>query len=144
MPETDRPDLPPDGAAPPEAFAPPPMRGLRRLAAAWRNSMAGLADVWRTAEAFRLETAVLAMSIPAAFWIAEGAFTRAALIGAVLFVMIVEVVNSAIEAAIDRIGPERHEKSRMAKDLGSLAVLLAAILAGMLWIAAAVARFWPG
>ena len=106
--------------------------------------MAGLADVWRTAEAFRLETAVLAMSIPAAFWIAEGAFTRAALIGAVLFVMIVEVVNSAIEAAIDRIGPERHEKSRMAKDLGSLAVLLAAILAGMLWIAAAVARFWPG
>jgi diacylglycerol kinase (ATP) len=106
--------------------------------------MAGLADVWRTAEAFRIETVVLVASVPAAFWIADGALARAGLIGAVLFVMIVEVLNSAIEAAIDRIGPERHEKSRMAKDLGSLAVLLASVLAGLLWIAAAAARFWPG
>jgi diacylglycerol kinase (ATP) len=137
---TDRPEAASDTAP----RAAPPLSGLRRLGAAWKNSMAGLNDVWRTAEAFRLETAVLVISIPAAFWIAEGAFTRAALIGAVLFVMIVEVLNSAIEAAIDRIGPERHEMSRMAKDLGSLAVLLAAILAGLLWIAAAAARFWPG
>ena len=121
-----------------------PLTGLRRLVAAWRNSMAGLQDVWRTAEAFRLEAALLVISVPASFWITEGALARAALVGAVLFVMIVEVLNSAIEAAIDRIGPERHEMSRMAKDLGSLAVLLAAILAGLLWIAAAAARFWPG
>jgi diacylglycerol kinase (ATP) len=138
---TERPDLAAEKAEP---FAAAPMSGLRRLAAAWRNSMAGLRDVWRTAEAFRLEAAVLVISVPAAFWIAEGALARAALIGAVLFVMIVEVLNSAIEAAIDRIGPERHEMSRMAKDLGSLAVLLAAILAGLLWTAAAAARFWPG
>ena len=138
---TERPDPASEKAEP---FAAAPMRGLRRLAAAWRNSMAGLRDVWRTAEAFRLEVAVLVISVPAAFWITEGALARAALIGAVLFVMIVEVLNSAIEAAIDRIGPERHEMSRMAKDLGSLAVLLAAILAGLLWIAAAAARFWPG
>ena len=105
--------------------------------------MAGLADVWRTAEAFRIEAAVLVVSIPAAFWIADGALARAGLIGTVLFVMIVEVVNSAIEAAIDRIGPERHEKSRMAKDLGSLAVLLASALAGLIWDAAAPARFSP-
>ena len=124
--------------------AAPQLTGLRRLAAAWGNSMAGLADAWSTAEAFRLEAVILVISIPAAFWIAEGALARAGLIGAVLFVMIVEVLNTAIEAAIDRIGPERHEKSRMAKDLGSLAVLLAAILAGILWIAAAVERFWPG
>jgi diacylglycerol kinase (ATP) len=141
---TDRPDILTDKMAPAEPFVPAPMSGLRRLAAAWRNSMAGLSDVWSTAEAFRLEAAILAISVPAAFWIADGALARAALIGAVLFVMIVEVLNSAIEAAIDRIGPERHEKSRMAKDLGSLAVLLAAILAGILWIAAAAARFWPG
>jgi diacylglycerol kinase (ATP) len=137
---TDRPeaatDMPPAVAR--------PLTGLRRLAAAWKNSMAGLQDIWRTAEAFRLETAALVVSVPAAFWIADGALARAALIGAVLFVMIVEVLNSAIEAAIDRIGPERHEMSRMAKDLGSLAVLLAASLAGLLWIAAAAARFWPG
>jgi diacylglycerol kinase (ATP) len=138
---TERPDLPTEKA---ESVAAAPMSGLRRLAAAWRNSMAGLSDVWRTAEAFRLEAALLVISVPAAFWITDGALARAALIGAVLFVMIVEVLNSAIEAAIDRIGPERHEMSRMAKDLGSLAVLLAAILAGFIWIAAATARFWPG
>lgn len=99
--------------------------------------------MWRTAEAFRLEAAALAVSIPAAFWIAEGALARAGLIGTVLFVMIVEVLNSAIEAAIDRIGPERHEKSRMAKDMGSLAVLLASLLAALVWIAAAASRLWP-
>jgi diacylglycerol kinase (ATP) len=106
--------------------------------------MAGLADVWRTSEAFRIEAAVLVAAVPASVWIADGALARAGLVGAVLFVMIVEVLNSAIEAAIDRIGPERHEMSRMAKDLGSLAVLLASVLAGLLWIAAAAARFWPG
>jgi diacylglycerol kinase (ATP) len=140
---TERPDTLTE-KAPAERHAARPLTGLRRLGAAWQNSIAGLADVWRTAEAFRLEAAVLVISFPAAFWIAEGALARAALIGAVLFVMIVEVLNSAIEAAIDRIGPERHEKSRMAKDLGSLAVLLAAILAGILWIAAAIARLSAG
>jgi diacylglycerol kinase (ATP) len=141
---TEQPDILQGKAAPAETFAAPPRNGRHRLGAAWSNSMAGLADVWRTAEAFRIEAAVLVASIPAAFWITDGALARAALIGAVLFVMIVEVFNSAIEAAIDRIGPERHEKSRMAKDLGSLAVLLAAVLAGLLWIAAAAARFLPG
>jgi diacylglycerol kinase (ATP) len=140
----ERPEITTNKAAQPEPFAAPPRNGRHRLVAAWRNSMAGLSDVWRTAEAFRIEAAVLVISVPAAFWVADGALARAGLIAAVLFVMIVEVLNSAIEAAIDRIGPERHEKSRMAKDLGSLAVLLAAILAGLLWIAAALARFWPG
>jgi diacylglycerol kinase (ATP) len=65
------------------------------------------------------------------------------LVCAVLFVMVVEVVNSAIEATIDRIGPERHDKSRMAKDLGSLAVLLSALIAAILWGAATVDRLWP-
>jgi diacylglycerol kinase (ATP) len=140
---TERPDMLTEKASA-EPHAAQPLTGLRRLGAAWQNSMAGLSDMWRTAEAFRLEAGVLVISLPAAFWITDGALPRAALIGAVLFVMIVEVLNSAIEAAIDRIGPERHEKSRMAKDFGSLAVLLAAILAGILWIAAGIARFWPG
>ena len=141
---TERPDTLIDKADPAEPFVAPPRNGRHRLRAAWHNSMAGLSDVWHTAEAFRIEAAVLVIAIPAAFWITEGALARAGLIGAVLFVMIVEVLNSAIEAAIDRIGPERHEKSRMAKDLGSLAVLLASVLAGFVWIAAAFARFWPG
>ena len=141
---TERPDILTDTTVPAEPYAAPPRNGRHRLRAAWGNSMAGLTDVWRTAEAFRIEAAVLVASIPAAFWIADGALARAGLVGAVFFVMIVEVINSAIEAAIDRIGPERHEKSRMAKDLGSLAVLMAAILAALLWIAAVAARFWPG
>jgi diacylglycerol kinase (ATP) len=141
---TEQHDILTEKSATAEPYAAPPRNGRHRLRAAWGNSMAGLADVWRTAEAFRIEAVVLVASVPAAFWIADGALARAALIGAVLFVMIVEVINSAIEAAIDRIGPERHEKSRMAKDLGSLAVLLASVLAGLLWIAAAAARFWPG
>jgi diacylglycerol kinase (ATP) len=118
--------------------------GLRRLFAAFGNSMTGLGDVWRREEAFRIEAVLLVVSVPAAFWIAEDPIRRAVLVCAVAFVMVVEVINSAIEATIDRIGPERHEKSRMAKDLGSFAVLLAVLMASILWGAAAVDRFWPG
>lgn len=140
-----QPDLS-DGAARAAADAPhpkPPARGLRRLHAAFFYSMAGLRDIWRSQEAFRLEAVLLVLSVPAAFWMSNDPFQRALLVCAVLFVMVVEVVNSAIESTIDRIGPERHEKSRIAKDLGSLAVLLAAAMAAILWGTAADERLWP-
>jgi len=140
-----QPDLP-GGTGGPTAGAPPlkpGLTGLRRLHAAYLNSMAGLRDIWRSEEAFRIEVALLVLSVPAAFWISDDPFRRAVLVCAVLFVMVVEVVNSAIEATIDRIGPERHDKSRMAKDLGSLAVLLSALIAAILWGAATVDRLWP-
>lgn len=120
-----------------------PLKGLPRLAAAWRNSRAGLRDIWQSEEAFRLEVVVLALSVPVALWIAFDLFQAALLVASILLVILVEVLNSAIEAVIDRIGPERHELSRTAKDLGSLAVLLAALIAAMLWAAAlAQVLFW--
>ena len=111
------------------------LRGLTRLRAALRNSLAGLRDIWRGEEAFRIEAVIFALSIPAAIWLGESALSVAALIVSVLMLLIVEILNSAIEAVVDRIGPERHELSRIAKDLGSLAVLLAALAAGLIWLA---------
>lgn len=113
-----------------------PLTGLARLKAAWINSMNGLRDIWRSEEAFRLEVILFFASIPVALWIAETMFHATVLCGAILFVLIIEVLNTAVEVVIDRIGEERHELSRIAKDLGSLAVLLSAILAGMVWLAA--------
>jgi diacylglycerol kinase (ATP) len=112
-----------------------PLKGMARIAAALRNSLVGFRDVWTDEEAFRIECVLLVLSIPAALWIAPTLVHAALLIGSVLFIMIVEVLNSAIENVVDRIGPERHELSRKAKDMGSLAVLLATLLAGLLWIA---------
>ena len=113
-----------------------PLRGFARLSAAWRNSRAGLRDIWRGEEAFRIELICWLVSTPLAFFIADTVFHAAILIAAGLLLMIVEVLNSAIEAVVDRIGPERHDLSRMAKDLGSLAVLGATLLLGLLWLAA--------
>ena len=121
-----------------------PLRGWGRLGAAWRNSVAGFRDMWAGEEAFRIEVVVFLVSIPLALWLGQSPAARALLIVSGLFVLIVEVLNSAIEAAIDRIGPERHELSRKAKDLGSLAVLGSVLVAGIVWITALVERFWPG
>ena len=118
-----------------------PLTGMARMITAYRNSMVGLRDIWRGEEAFRIEAILCALSVPVALWIGEDFFQAAILIGAGLLLIIVEVINSAIEATIDRIGPERHELSRMAKDLGSLAVLLATVLLGILWLAALIDKF---
>lgn len=115
-----------------------PLKGTARLIAAWHNSRAGLRDIWAHEEAFRMEAVVWLVSVPVAFVIAADVFQAAVLIAAGLFLLIVEVLNSAIEAVVDRIGPERHELSRMAKDLGSLAVLMATVLLAVLW----AATFW--
>ena len=110
-----------------------PLTGLPRLRAALGNSIQGFRDIWRMEEAFRMETGLLALSLPLSFFLANTLFQGAILVGSVLLILIVEVLNSAIEAVVDRIGEERHELSRIAKDLGSLAVLLAMVLAGILW-----------
>ncbi|MEO3413617.1 diacylglycerol kinase [Roseovarius sp. CAU 1744] len=102
--------------------------------------MRGFADVWRGEEAFRLEFIAFCISIPAAFWLGSSIFSVALLIVSVLLVLIVEVLNSAIEAVVDRIGEERHEMSRMAKDLGSLAVLLATLVPAIVWLGAIYAK----
>lgn len=117
-----------------------PLKGWARLTAAYRNSAAGFRDIWRGEEAFRMEFILFVLSIPASLLLARDLFQAAVLIGVILLLVIVEVLNSAIESVVDRIGPERHELSRMAKDYGSLAVLLATILAGIVWLAALLQR----
>ncbi|MFY0595754.1 MAG: diacylglycerol kinase [Cognatishimia sp.] len=100
--------------------------------------MAGLKSIWHGEEAFRQECYVFAIGLPLAFCVTDNLFYSAILIASLLIVLLTEVLNTAIEAAIDRIGPEQHELSRIAKDLGSLAVLISCGIAGVLWIAAFV------
>jgi len=107
--------------------------GLARIWAAFGHSSRGLRDAWREQEAFRLDAMAAVAAVPAAFFLGDGAVERALLIGSVLLIVIVELLNSAIETAIDRIGPEWHLLSRQAKDYGSAAVLIAMLLAVLIW-----------
>ncbi len=111
----------------------PPPRGLLHIVHALGYSMRGLRAALRFEEAFRIELVVAALMLPLAFWIGQGPLEYALLIGALLLVLIVELVNSAIEAVVDRVGVEHHELSGRAKDIGSAAVLLALINASVVW-----------
>lgn len=113
--------------------------GLSRLWHAAGYSLEGLKAGWQE-RAFRQEVLLATVLLPAAFWLGRGWTEVALLAGSVLLVMIVELLNSGIEAAIDRIGPERHELSKRAKDMGSAAVLLSLILAGGIWLSALFTR----
>ena len=107
--------------------------GTKRLIAAFHNSIAGFKDIWRREEAFRQELVILILSVPIAVWLGQSLAHTGLLIGSVLLLIIVEILNSALEAVVDRIGTERHELSRIAKDLGSLAVLTTALIPIAVW-----------
>ncbi|KAF0191677.1 MAG: diacylglycerol kinase [Gammaproteobacteria bacterium] len=110
-----------------------PDRGLKRLVNATVYSWQGLVSAFRHEEAFRLELVLFAILAPLAYWLGDGGIARALLIGSLLLVLIVEVINSAIEAIVDRIGSERHELSGRAKDMGSAAVFIALVNAAAIW-----------
>ena len=114
--------------------------GASRIWHATGYSLAGLKAGWGET-AFRQEVLAALVLLPLAFWIGRGWTEVALLTGSVLLVMIVELLNTAIEAAIDRIGPELHHLSKRAKDMGSAAVLLAVVFAAGVWIAAIAQRF---
>lgn len=115
--------------------------GLTRIWHATGYSLAGLKAGWAE-PAFRQEAIASFVLLPAAFWVGRGWVEVALLAGSVLLVMMVELLNTGIETAIDRIGPEWHDLSKRAKDMGSAAVLLALILAAGIWCAAIAARFF--
>lgn len=115
---------------------------MQRLWKAFFYSMAGLRDAWRE-PACRLEMIVLAVALPLAAWLPLPAVERLLLVGSVVAVFVVELLNTSVEAAIDRIGPERHELSRVAKDLGSAAVLVTAAFAAATWTTLAVPALLP-
>lgn len=127
-------------SSPPETLGHPvnPQKlrtGFSRLWHATGYSLAGLRAGWGEA-AFRLEACLAILLVPLSFWIGRGWTEVALLAGSVLLVMIIELLNTAVESAIDRIGPEWHDLSKRSKDMGSAAVLLATLLAGGIWAAA--------
>jgi diacylglycerol kinase (ATP) len=109
--------------------------GFNRLWHATGYSIAGLRAGWHEA-AFRLEACCAIVLVPLAFWIGRTWIATALLAGSVLLLMIVELLNTAVESAIDRIGPEWHDLSKRSKDMGSAAVFLATLLALGIWAAA--------
>ncbi len=107
--------------------------GLRRILNATRYSMDGIAVCLRHEAAFRQEALLALILIPVGLWLGDGAAEKALLAGSLLIVMIVEIINSAIERVVDRISDERHQLSKEAKDMGSAAVFLALILVAVVW-----------
>lgn len=108
-------------------------RGLTRLFRACGASRKGLIGAYREEAAFRQELLLAVGAVPLGLWLGHSGVERALLVAPVLLVLIVELVNSAIEAAVDRVGPERHELAGLAKDIGSAAVLLSLILCAVVW-----------
>lgn len=115
-------------------------RGLNRVTHAFGYSLAGLKAGWHET-AFRQEAILAVLMLPAAFWLGQGWLETAALAGTVVLVMVVELLNTGIESAIDRIGPEWHDLSKRAKDMGSAAVLLSLLLCTGTWGGALWTRF---
>ena len=108
--------------------------GLRRIRDAFGHSMRGLVFALRVESSFRQELALAVVLIPLAFVLRLGALQTVALVGSVLMVLIVELLNSSIEAAVDRISLDHHRLSGRAKDLGSAAVFIALVLCFLTWL----------
>ena len=121
---------------PPDIVNPQKLRtGWDRLRHAMGYSVEGLRAGWHEA-AFRQEVILACVLLPLAFWLGHSWVETTLLAGTVLLVMIVELLNTGIETAIDRIGPEWHDLSKRAKDMGSAAVLLSLLLCSGTWLAA--------
>ena len=115
-------------------------RGPVRLTRAFGSTFRGLAGAWREEEAFRQECALALVVVPLGLWLGDSGVERALLVGPMFLVLAVELVNSALEATVDRIGMERHPLSAIAKELGSAAVFVAFGLLGLNWL---LVLAWP-
>lgn len=118
--------------------------GVARVIQAFFNSVAGLKDAWRHESAFRQEIVMAAVLLPVAFAVPMPGVERALLAATVLLVIVVELLNSGVEAAIDRISFDHHALSKRAKDIGSAAVLVALLLMGLVWACVLPARILAG
>lgn len=107
--------------------------GLTRVWNAFHYSMAGLAAAYRNEDAFRQEVWLAAVLLPLALWLPVGAIGKALMIGSVLLVLMVELLNSAVEATVDRISLENHRLAKRAKDIGSAAVLISLANVAAVW-----------
>jgi diacylglycerol kinase (ATP) len=125
-------------------MAKPGNTGFRRVVNATLYSVAGLRSAWRSEAAFRQECVTVILLIPVAFWLGQNAVERALLLSSCVLVIIVELLNTAIESVVDRVGTDHHELSGRAKDAGSAAVFMSIALALLVWGLVAWERFGPG
>jgi diacylglycerol kinase (ATP) len=109
-------------------------RGLRRVLRAFASSWEGLKGAFREEAAFRQELALAVLVIPLGLWLGRSPIERVLLVAPVFIILIVELLNSAIEATVDRIGLERHTLAGLAKDIGSAAVLMSFLLLAVVWL----------
>src|SRR5688572_20314734 len=116
-------------------------QGLERILAATGYSRNGLQQAWRHEAAFRQECWLSCLFFPAAFWLGKDAVQIAILLMSCFVVLIVELLNSAVESVVDRVGMERHELSGRAKDMGSAAVFLSLVQVLVVWGLVAWQRF---
>lgn len=107
--------------------------GLTRVWNAFHYSMAGLAAAYRNEDAFRQEVWLAVVLVPLALWLPASGVGKALMIASVLLVIVVELCNSAVEAAVDRVSLERHHLAKRAKDIGSAAVFVALVNAAIVW-----------
>lgn len=115
--------------------------GVRRIINASVFSLAGLRAAWINEAAFRQECMLALVLVPAAVWLGQTAVERALLIFSCLFVLIVELLNSAVESVVDRVGTDHHRLSGRAKDQGSAAVFVSLLLTAVVWGLVAWERF---
>jgi diacylglycerol kinase (ATP) len=108
--------------------------GLTRLFRAFGNSIKGFTGAFREEAAFRQELALAVVVIPLGLWLGRNSVERVLLIAPMFIVLIVELINSAIETTVDRIGLERHRLSGLAKDIGSAAVFTSLTLLAVVWV----------
>jgi diacylglycerol kinase (ATP) len=108
--------------------------GLRRILSATRNSFAGFVAAFRHEDAFRQELVMAAVLVPLGIWLGSTGLERALLVASVLLVLIVELLNSAVEATVDRISFDNHLLAKRAKDIGSAAVMLALATTAIVWL----------
>jgi diacylglycerol kinase (ATP) len=108
--------------------------GITRLLRAFGYSFQGFGYAWREEAAFRQEVALSLLVIPAGLYLGNSGVERALLVCPMLLILVVEILNSAVEAVVDRSGTERHPLAGMAKDMGSAAVMLSFALLGTVWV----------
>jgi len=118
--------------------------GLRRLLNATRYSAEGLGAAFRHEDAFRQEVIAAVLLLPLALWLGNSGVERALMVFSVLLVLIVELLNSAVEATVDRISLENHALAKRAKDIGSAAVMVSLLNLLIVWALVLSARFWSG
>ena len=119
----------------------PGLSGIARIIAATRNSFRGTRDAWRFESAFRQDAGGSVLLLLLSFWLAQTLVEWLLLILPLFLLLIVELLNSAIENTVDRIGEERHILSGRAKDMGSSAVMFCLILIAIIWLSIAWGRF---